>query len=196
VPAWDATVNRWLTAYRDFGHMVEGGVTTLQYDTQCCHVQGQCEWDTCQDTIASQLVRSGGRSGGPASGVYVGADSFLDAPTEVPARFTPDNVTLLVFASWTTTTIVLTVGQSSSMALRVVATSPTPGCNVTLAGGFLSGLGTGDSINVSEINSDGSVARTWILTDPGNHTATFSSAPWRELRFRRVHAAATTTQTL
>ena len=157
VTTWDATANRWLTAYRTFGHMVEGGITTLWYDPACCHVQGECEWDVCHDTIASQL--DGGLNGSPASGVYIGADISKDSPMEVPTRFTPDNVTLLVFASWGTTSVTLTAGHSSSQSMRVVTTSPTMACNVTLVGGFLSGLGIGDSIDATEINSDGSVAR-------------------------------------
>ena len=34
VRTYDATVKQWFSAYKTWGHMIEGGVRTLHYDTQ------------------------------------------------------------------------------------------------------------------------------------------------------------------
>lgn len=183
VTAWTDVAHRFLSAYRDFGHLVEGGITTLRYDTACCHIQGECEWVACNDTIASQLV--GGRIGGPVAGVYVGSSSAPTAPILVPSRFAPDNTTVLIFLSWVTSGPVLTVGSPTSTSLRVIATSPTPGRNITLVGGFLSGLPPGGTIDATEVDSDGTVARHWSLSGPGPLSVSFLSGVFRELRLIR-----------
>ena len=65
---WDKNVSYWMHTYKRYGHMYEGGITTLHYDTQCCHTNGQCEWEVCQDSLLSRL--KGGQ--GPAAGGWVG----------------------------------------------------------------------------------------------------------------------------
>jgi hypothetical protein len=181
VTMWDSVVRQWLTAYRTFGHMIEGGITTLVYDRDCCHVEGECEWEVCQDVIASRL--EGGTGGGPAAGVYVGVDT--PTPTAVPAQFSPENSTVLVFAAWNTRAVQLTIGDPLCMALRIIATSSTPNCTITLTGGFLSRLGVGASIAATEYNAAGTVTREWVLRGRGDLTVSFSNAPWQEVRFQR-----------
>ena len=75
VDAFDGTVKLWLDSYREWGHMTEGGTATLRYDTQCCHTQGECEWQVCADTILTRLV-----GGTAAAGVYVGSEDHVAVP--------------------------------------------------------------------------------------------------------------------
>ena len=37
---WDSAIRPWMEYYKQFGHLVEGGIRTLRYDAGCCHVQG------------------------------------------------------------------------------------------------------------------------------------------------------------
>ena len=50
--AYDSQVARWIARYKRYGHAVEGGVRTLYYDAECCHIQGECEWTACDDIVA------------------------------------------------------------------------------------------------------------------------------------------------
>ena len=70
---FDAQIGRWMARFKKFGHASEDGVRTLFYDSQCCHVQGDCEWVACQDTVVSRLT--GGTVGRQAAGLYIGGES-------------------------------------------------------------------------------------------------------------------------
>eukprot|EP01050_Picozoa_sp_SAG11_P029696 SAG11_NODE_8466_length_1012_cov_0.763417_2_plen_85_part_00 len=39
-----ANVQKWLHAYVHFGHLTEDGIHPLFFDTECCHLEGVCEW--------------------------------------------------------------------------------------------------------------------------------------------------------
>ena len=90
VTKWDSGIHRWLAAHDAWGHLQVGGVQTLEYDSKCCHVEGECEWVACNDTIVSMLHRGRGRGGdaggvdtGPVAGLYVGSGSSSNSDTDV-----------------------------------------------------------------------------------------------------------------
>lgn len=174
VTRWDSVISRWLRAHSRWGHLSVGGVRTLRYDAKCCHTEGECEWQCCNDTIISTL--SGGTQGGAVTGVYVsgGADSQA---TVVPAAATPTNSTVLVFAAWQRghQTVRLTVGNSSTAQLQIVATSPAPGVSLELSGGILTGPWRADDsrLRVSTFDGSGQLVRCQLL----NHTDTMRPLP-------------------
>ena len=57
--AYDSQVARWIARYKRYGHAVEGGVRTLYYDAECCHIQGECEWTACDDIVACWVDSEG-----------------------------------------------------------------------------------------------------------------------------------------
>ena len=149
VTAFDAPVKRWFDAYAAFGHMIEGGLSTVRYDTTCCHTQGECEWDICSDVIASRLV-----GGTAAVGVYVGSGQHA----VVPVQYTPmDNATVLVFAAWTVPVVDLAIGVPAATHLRVVATSSAPSRSIGVRGGFLTSKRAGEHVVVTTVDASGTV---------------------------------------
>ena len=173
------------------GHLAIGGVVTLKYDAKCCHIEGECEWVACNDTIVSSLA--GGTHGGPVTGVYVGGGTELQTIT-VPTANTPSrtNSTVLVFAAWGVRAARLTLGNQSFARLQIIATSPTHGVSLELSGGILgarsgsgpragggdigTGLGLGarsafepsQLLRVSTFNGSGQLVNQQLL----NHTTT------------------------
>jgi hypothetical protein len=76
---FDEQIARWMRLYVRYGHAVEGGVRTLQYDAKCCHIQGSCEWVACRDVIASRLA-GGALDATETVGAYVGAPDAVALP--------------------------------------------------------------------------------------------------------------------
>ena len=158
ITTWDAVVRTWLGLYKAWGHMTEGGVTTLVYDTECCHVQGECEWDVCADTIVSRLV--GGRM---AAGIYVGSDRHAAVPRDLWPRYPDESshpnptaaraataptepkpaaepepeLAVVVFAAWPVRHANLTIGSRSDAVLNVTTSSVAPNQTVTLHRGMV-----------------------------------------------------------
>lgn len=113
--------------------MQEHMVQTLHYDVKCCHVQGDCEWVPCKDTVA--VAMAGGTIATPVTGVYVGADQPVSVPDQLVAA---DNTTLVLFQAFGVATSTIGVGGTRAQAqgsLRVQCLSP-DGCTVGLAGGW------------------------------------------------------------
>ena len=180
VSTWDGEVARWLKAFAAWGHIIEGGVTTLRYDTECCHVEGSCEWQVCDDTIVSRLV-----GGSADAGLYVGHASAAT----VPPRFTPENATLLVFAAWTVPRANLTVGDPSRDRMRLVATSTAPNRVIELNGGFLTRTKPGERISVTHLGPAGAVVGHTVLSGPvGPVRYSFGAEAMSELRLVRLPA--------
>ena len=110
--------------------MQENMVQTLSYDAQCCHVQGDCEWVACQDSIAVAMY--GGTIGTHVAGVYIGSDAAVRVPQQLA---THDNTTLLVFQAYNVTHSAISVGTPAHEHLRVVCLSP-DGCQIVMTGGW------------------------------------------------------------
>ena len=178
VSRWDGEVARWLTAYAAWGHIVEGGVTTLRYDTDCCHVEGSCEWEVCADTILSRLT-----GGSASAGLYVGHAAHVTVPPDA----TPENGTVLVFVAWTVPRGNLTVGDPARARLTVVATSTAPGRVVDLVGGFLAVTERGERIEVTAVDASGAaVDRTVVAGPVGPVRYNWTPAPMSGLRLVRL----------
>lgn len=135
---FDVQVGRWIRRYRLYGHMSpeSGGIQTLYYDRDCCHVQGDCEWTVCHDVVATEL--HGGSLGTAVVGLYVGAaaDSLPGAAVQLPQRMTPDNSTVLVFHAAGVAHVAIDIAGSASKNLRVVGLSPVAATTVQLAGSW------------------------------------------------------------
>jgi hypothetical protein len=125
---FDAAIGKWLRLYSHFGHFLEETVQTLHWDYECCHAQGTCEWDVCQDIVATAL--GGGSIGSPALGVYAGAN----VPACIPSDLLPDNTTVLVFQAFGVESVRLQLGTPQSTSLRVAILGAAS--NITLSGGF------------------------------------------------------------
>jgi hypothetical protein len=111
--------------------MDESRIQTLQYDSTCCHIQGDCEWVACEDSVAVQLA--GGTLRSPAVGVYVGASSSIAVPE---VFFANENTTVVLFqAVHITDSVTIAVGRKDGVHLRVVPVSPT-GTHFNLTGPF------------------------------------------------------------
>eukprot|EP00937_MAST-01D_sp_MAST-1D-sp2_P002385 g2385.t1 len=146
-----AATRRWLQRYRRWGHVVEtGGVHTLVYDAACCHVQGDCEFVACNDTVFATLVGGTGGTGGAdqaAGGLVLGSP----APATVPPALFGVEATAAATTATTTTTVPrlllfqtravaaaqLTLGAAADERIALVLTSPVVNSTLTLAGGFL-----------------------------------------------------------
>ena len=134
---YDVQIGAWIRRYRRYGHMspAGGGIETLRYDGECCHVQGECEWAVCRDVVASQL--RGGTLGTPVVGLYAGAPSSAGSAVALPARMTAaDNTTLLLFHAHGVASLAVDVAGKANTHLRVVGVSPEPGAAVVLGGGY------------------------------------------------------------
>lgn len=140
---FDHRIGVWIRRYRRFGHATETGVQTLLYDSNCCHIQGDCEWVACNDAVASRL--EGGTLSTPVTGVYWGAGIRTTAGT-IPTEMLPENVTVLLFQSANGSDAVLEFGsvsrpivqrkyaqQNTSIAYgNVVSSAPTSTSNQLL----------------------------------------------------------------
>eukprot|EP01051_Picozoa_sp_SAG22_P016434 SAG22_NODE_2321_length_2722_cov_2.341594_3_plen_260_part_00 len=126
---FDATVGKWLRLYSFFGHFLEETVQTLHWDYECCHAQGTCEWDVCQDIVVTAL--GGGSIGSPALGVYAGAN----VPARIPSDLLhSDNATLAVFQAYGVESVRLDLGTPGLTSLRLAVIGAVS--NITLSGGF------------------------------------------------------------
>lgn len=47
-----------------------------RYDTMCCHVQGDCEWDVCEDSITTRFA-GGSLQRSPPTGLYIGSSRVV-----------------------------------------------------------------------------------------------------------------------
>jgi hypothetical protein len=105
--ALDSRVAAWLRLHKGLGHGVEGGVRTLHYDGQCCHLQGECEWIACQDIVLVTL--EDGDVDGAAAGLYVGAP----APVALPREIVANGTYIAIFQSLGTNRSALALGRAT-----------------------------------------------------------------------------------
>ena len=138
VGRYDGAVRGWLHRFYRYGHLSEEKIQTLYYDTNCCHVQGVCQWFPCADVVAVGL--QGGEisnSHTAVLGVYAGGPAAVAIPQE-PFLGTAENATMLLFvAHGVNATTVAVDGAASLRELHVVPLSPiVSNVSVTLHGSF------------------------------------------------------------
>ena len=180
-PKWDLNVSYWMRLYRRYGHMYEGGITTLRYDTQCCHTNGECEWEVCADSLVSRL--RGGQY--PAAGLYIGHPSHTTAP---PDATTTDNTTILLFAAWGVPSVSVTAGVPEHNHMRVLLTSPSDvKGNISMSGGFLN-LKPTQRIAVTELDEQSRVIRRRVLEGTGDVSITFPNYVSSQIIFERENS--------
>jgi hypothetical protein len=122
-------IKRWMQRYRRFGYATEDAVTTLVYDTQCCHVQGICEWVACRDAVAVELF--GGNGTAAALGLYVGTNATFTIPPNLLA-----GRELLVFQAASVVAADVTLGESADTDFQVRFMSPVSPTVLRLGGGW------------------------------------------------------------
>ena len=184
VSAFDATVKLWLDAYREWGHMTEGGTATLRYDTRCCHTQGECEWQVCADTILTRLV-----GGTAAAGVYVGSEDHVVVPVvqHAGAGAAPGPAPYLIFNAWNVRRASVALGADTDTELAVLATSSAPNRTLTLKGGFVAITKPGQRIEVTTTLADGTVAGRQVVTGAvGAQSVTVSTPLLSKTNLKRV----------
>lgn len=125
---FDVAIGKWLQMYAKYGHFQEESIQTLHWDDECCHVQGICEWNVCEDIVVTGLA--GGTTGTTCLGVYAGAS----VPALVPTALMHDNSTILLFQAFGVAITQLSLGSPEFRSLRVAVLSSDT--NLTLTGGF------------------------------------------------------------
>lgn len=124
----------------------------MEYDEECCHVQGTCEWVACKDSVSAVL--QGGTIGSPVTAVYVGQ---TDATLAIPTAFIEENTTLVCFQAFNVSNVTVRVDNIAVKHLRVAPLSPQE-LSLTLEGEFW---------NLKGNNNLFSVAFRFILTCRG-----------------------------
>lgn len=190
---YDARIANWIARYRRFGHLSESDVQTLIYDTQCCHVQGECEWVACRDTA---VVRLSGGTEQYSSSDFVGVVASSTKTAFLPSRFIHDNVTVLAFKAANVSTLALDLGHRTFQTLRVAMLAPRnasiatcaalhwrdPRCNHLVLSGdyfYLASSVQGINLTIRELDSGAVVRASTSLFPPGASGAqSFDSADW------------------
>lgn len=94
-------LGRWLQRYQKYGHCEEDKIQTLIYDKACCHVQGDCEWVSCSDTVAVRLMD--GEALRPITSLtdtdesIIGLISSSNERAVLPSPWITVNTTILLF---------------------------------------------------------------------------------------------------
>lgn len=122
-----ARIKGWMQRYNRYGFATEGAVTTLVYDSQCCHIQGICEWIACRDAVA--VVLSGGNNTS-ALGLYIGTNDSV----AVPQGLSASRDVHLFQAKGTLANI--SVGGKADPELKVRVLSPVSPTNIHFTGSW------------------------------------------------------------